>query len=173
MRILMLLTSGPEERPSETVGLDQVVESYYLLQDAGAEVVVASKLGGAPHVRGARRRSAAAAGRRFQDDQRARDVISDTLTFDQIYAEDFDGGVCLGALEEQAGSEDAPAAFNLVKALLTGGKPVVVVPRELLAQPTPLEGLLIVGDQVRSPAFAAKALLAALGPLRAGDPPPR
>jgi hypothetical protein len=159
----MMLTAGPEDRSIGSLGLHQVVEPYYLLQDAGAEVVVASVRGGGPPLRGARRRSAraVAALRRFNDDRRARDAISDTLTFSQIYPEDFDAGICIGALEANTASNDTAAALKLVTALLVAGKPVAVVPSDRAPQ-QPLEGLLIIGDQARSPLLAAKALLAAL-----------
>jgi len=54
MRILMMLTAGRGDRPSRHLGLNQVVEPYYLLHDAGAEVVVASVLGGHPPFHGSR-----------------------------------------------------------------------------------------------------------------------
>jgi putative intracellular protease/amidase len=163
----MMLRAGDGDRPSRPLGLDQVVEPYYLLHDAGAEVVVVSVLGGDPPFRGSRKRSARAIAvlQRFYDDRRARDAISDTLKVAEIYPEDFDGGICIGALEEQAASDDSAAALNLVTALLAAGKPVAVVPSNLLLAPQrPLEGLLIIGDQARSPRLAAKALLAALDP---------
>jgi hypothetical protein len=167
MRILMMLTVGPGDRPHRPLALDQVVEPYYLLHDAGAEVVVASFLGGDPLVRGARNRIArpSPALQRFRDDRRARDIISDTLKFGQICPQDFDGGICIGALEETAASDDAGVALNLVTALLAAGKPVAVVPSHLSVSPLgPLEGLLIIGDKARSPPLAAKALFAAINP---------
>lgn len=167
MRILMMLTAGVWNRPSRPLGLDQVVEPYYLLHDAGAEVLIVSVQGGDPPFRGARKRSARAivALQRFYDDRRARDAISDTLKFAQVYPEDFDGGICIGALEGTADSPEAAVALHLVTALLAAGKPVAIVPSDLLLAPLePLEGLLIIGDQARSPTRAAKALLAALDP---------
>jgi hypothetical protein len=167
MRILMMLTAGVRNRSGQLLGLDQVVEPYYLLHDAGAEVVVACVLGGDPPFRGPRRRSAraTAALQRFLDDRRARDAISDTLKFAQVYPEDFAGGICIGALEETADPPDAAVALELVSALLAAGKPVAIVPSDLpLAPLGPLEGLLIIGDRARSPPRAAKALLAALDP---------
>jgi putative intracellular protease/amidase len=167
MRILMMLTAGVEDHPNRPLGLVLAVEPYYLLHDAGVEVAVVSDLGGDPPFRDARKRSARAIAvlKRFQNDRRTRDVISDTLKFVQIYPEDFDGGICLGALEEQTASDDKAAALNLVTALLTAGKPVAIVPSDLLLAPQgPLDGLLIIGDHARSPPLAAKALLAALDP---------
>jgi len=165
MRILMMLTGAPRDRPNRRLGLYQIVEPYYLLRDAGAEVVVASVSGGDPPFRGAAKRSARAIAvlQRFHDDRRARDAISDTLMFAQIYPEDFDAGICIGALEDILDSTNASAAHNMITALLAAGKAVAVVPSNLYRSPgEPLEGLLIIGDQARSPPLAAKALLAAL-----------
>jgi len=164
MRILLMLMAGRRHRRSRSIGLDQVVEPYYVLRDAGAEVVVGSSLGGDPPFRGQHRRSARAVAvlERFRGDRQARDAISDTLAFAQIFPEDFDGGVCVGALEEQAGGDDAAACLHLITALLASGKPAAIVPSNLLGPQAPLEGLLITGDQARSPRLAAKALLAAL-----------
>lgn len=83
----MMLTAGRRSRSSRSLGLDQIIEPYYVLQDAGTEVVVVSLLGGDPPFRGSRIRSARAiaALERFRGDRRARDAISDTLTFAQIF----------------------------------------------------------------------------------------
>jgi hypothetical protein len=162
----MMLTAGDISRPPESLGLPQVVDPYYLLQDAGNEVVVGSNLGGDPPFRGSRGQAATAVAalERFRGDRLARDAISDTLTFAQIFPEDFDGGVCIGALERQAGGDDAMAALRLVTALLASGKPAAVVPSDIFGPQAPLEGILITGDRARSPRLAAKALLAALHP---------
>jgi hypothetical protein len=84
--------------------------------------------------------------------------------FAQIYPEDFDGGICIGVLEGRTASDDEVAALSLVTALLAAGKPAAIVPSDLFEPQAPLEGLLITGDQARSPLLAAKALLAALEP---------
>jgi len=163
----MMLMEGRGNSLSRALGLEHVVEPYYLLHDAGAEVVVVSALGGHPPLPDVRKRSARAIAvlERFRDDHRARDALSDTLKFTQICPGDFDGGICIGALEGQTAADDTTAAQNLIAALLAAGKPVAVVPGDLLSTPQgPLEGLLIIGDQVRSPTRAAKALLAVLDP---------
>src|SRR5581483_11708366 len=150
MRILMMLTAGRAEGRSRHLGLDQVVEPYYLLHDARAEVVVVSALGGHPPFHGARRRSARATAvlRRFQEDRRARDAISDTLEFAQICPKDFDGGICIAALEAQTPPGNASAPLRLIAALLAEGKCVAVVPSAILPPfQRPLQGLLIIGDQ--------------------------
>jgi hypothetical protein len=165
MRILLMLTAGPTGRPRRSLGLDQVVEPFYVLQDAGAEVVVVSIPGGYPLFRGSRSRSARAiaALERFRGDHWARETISDTLTLAQIFPEDFEGGICIGALEGHLGGEDAAGALSLVTALLAAGKPAAIVPSDLFdPQPAASKGLLIAGDQARSPFLAARAVLAAL-----------
>jgi hypothetical protein len=167
MRILMMLTGARAGRPSRAPGFDQVIEPFYLLQDAGAELVVASLQGGDPTYRATRKRSARAiaALERFHEDRQAREAISDTLRFAQIYPDDFDGGLCLGVIEHTAAVDDTAIALDLVAALLAAGKPVAVVPSDSrLTRREPTEGILITGDRARSPLGATKALLAALGP---------
>lgn len=154
MRILMIFTVGPVARPSPPLSLDQVVEAYYHPQDAGAEVVIASSPSGAPPIRVARDCSTQATSSilRFQSDRSARDAFSDTLKFEQIYAEDLDGAICINVLEEPAQSADAEAVLSLLKALLAAGKPEAIVSSEPEFAPLELsEGLLITGNSVRRP----------------------
>ena len=161
----MMLTGAHDDRRSRVPSFDQVIEPFYVLQDAGAELVIVSHQGGDPPYRGARRRSAraVAALERFYGDRRAREAVSDTLRFAQVYPEDFDGGICVGALEHTGGADDGAAVLELIIALLAAGKPVAVVPNDpRLIEQGPLEGILIVGAQARSPQRAAKALLGAL-----------
>jgi hypothetical protein len=171
MRILIILAAGSERPSSRSLSLDQIIEAYYVLQDSGVEVVIASSHGQNPPIGGARERltqQAAAAVRRFQSDRNARDAISDTLKIDQIYPEDFDGAICIGILEEPPGTVDADSVPALLKALLGAGKPVAIVPSEVeLAPHASFAGLLITGDKIRAPSLAAKTILAALN--RAGS----
>ena len=165
MRILMILRAGPVARPSRPLGLNHVVEAYYILQDAGTEVVIASSPNGAPRIRAARNGSARATSsiQRFLNDRNARDAFSDTLKLEQIYSEDFDGAICINALEEPAESADAEAVLSLLKALLAAGKPVAIVPNEPeFVSLGSFKGLLIIGNGVRAPSLAAKAILGAL-----------
>jgi hypothetical protein len=164
MRILIILTAGPAERSSRSLGLDQVIEAYSLLQASGTEVVIASSQGGNPPIQGERESSTqpAFSNQRIQSDRGARDAISDTLKLEQIYPEEFDGVVCIGVLEHSAHLQDT-AAHSLLKALLAAGKPVAIVPSELEFAPQgSFEGLFIASDEIRAPSLAVKAILAAL-----------
>jgi len=165
MRILMILTSGSGKGRRRFATLDQVIEACCLLQDCGTEVVIASSQGGNPPIQGTRGRSAQAApsNQRLQGDRRARDALSDTLRLEQIYPEEFDGAICIGALEHPAHLADKEGVQALLRALLTAGKPVAIVPSEFEFAPQgSFEGLLIAGSEIRAPSLAAKAVLAAL-----------
>jgi hypothetical protein len=164
MRILLILISEPQGRKSRPPSVDQIIEAYYLLQDAGAEVVIASQ-GDRSSSRRERNRSTESASlvRRFQKDRSARDAISDTLKVEQIYPEDFDGAICMGAVDAGIHSADAEIVFSLLKSLLAAGKPVAIVSSEIkFARHRSLEGVLISGDKVRAPYVAAKTILDAL-----------
>jgi hypothetical protein len=165
MRILMILTDGSHGRPGLSLSLDQVVEAYYLLHDSGTEVVVASSRGEYPFIRDVRDHSAQIASmfRRFESDWSARAAISDSLKIEQIYAEDFDGAICIGGLQEPHNTADTEVVLSLIEALLAAGKPVAIDPSEIrLAPEKSLRGLLITGDSVRAPFIAAQSILAIL-----------
>lgn len=149
MRILMIVIPDSQARPVLKIG--QVVEPYYLFRDSGAEVVVASPAGGAP-VSTAAGQDRATAVRRLRDDHLARDALADTLSLDQVSAEDFQAAFCIGASEQiDAGGDHS--ASTLIAQLLDAGKPVVML--------SDISGvrLLITGN---APRPAAQALLGAL-----------
>jgi hypothetical protein len=170
----MILTAGSGERASRSLSFDQVIEAYCHLQDSGAEVVIASPQGGNPPIRGARKRSkqTTVPNQSLQSDRSARDAICDTLKFEQIYPEEFDGAICIGVVEQPTRIADAEAAHSLLLALLAAGRPVAVVPGELQFAPRgSFEGLLITGAEIRAPFLAAKAILAALASPAPKVPP--
>ncbi len=157
MRILMMLIPGDRAmRP--VLGLGSFVAPYYAFRDAGAEVVLASPAGGFPWLGPATGEPAApnAALDRFRADQPAREDFTDTLDFDQIYDEDFDAALCLGAPRP-------PEARALIAAFLRAGKPVAVIPSTplLVAEGTG-DGLVITGDAAAAGLRVAEALLGAL-----------
>jgi putative intracellular protease/amidase len=149
MRILMILI--PDNQASPVLKIGQVIEPYYLFRDSGAEVVIASPAGGDP-VSTAAGQDRAAAVRRFRDDHLARDVLADTLSLDQVSAEDFQAAFCIGASEQIDAGGDHPASA-LIAELLDAGKPVAML--------SDVSGvrLLITGN---APRPAAQALLGAL-----------
>jgi putative intracellular protease/amidase len=161
MRILMILipddeAAAPAREP--VLRLERFIGPYYAFRDAGAEVVLASPSGGFPWMGPAEgdRGVSSPALDRFRADRPAREDLTDTLDLGQVYDEDFDAALCLGAPRP-------PRAGALIAAFLGAGKPVVVIPSTpgLVAQGTG-GGLIITGDDAAASLRAANALLGAL-----------
>jgi hypothetical protein len=89
---------------------------------------------------------------RLRRDRLAREALADTLSLDQVFADDFQATYCIGPAEFFTRPGDHPAA-RLVARLLASGKPVAVISsgRGL--------GLMITGA---SQILAADALLGTL-----------
>jgi putative intracellular protease/amidase len=154
MRILVIV--APDCRDSGLLTIEQIVEPYFRFRDNGLEVVFASLEGGEP--------ISISAGPtpsdtvlRFRRDRVAREALTDTLSLDQVFAEDFQAAYCIGSPEMLAPSGDRPAS-KLIAQLLVGGRPVAVV------SAGQSDGLMITGA---SPPLAASALIGAL----LGSPP--
>jgi putative intracellular protease/amidase len=132
MKILMVLTSHDKLGDTgEKTGfwLEEFAAPYYVFKDAGAEITLASPLGGQPPLDP---KSDAAdfqtdATHRFKADTVAQAVLASTLKLADISAADFDavfypGGH--GPLWDLA--EDA-SSIALIEAMLAAGKPVAAV----------------------------------------------
>ena len=166
MRILMILISDIDTGhpiPPPVLQYERFLAPYYLLLDAGAEIVLASLRGGDPAMRTAsgERNDTSAIMRRFQADQAAREALIDTLNLDQVDPGDFDGAYCIGV----SGAIWPPRVDNpagaMIGKLLAAGKPVAVTPSQLDIAPQGAgEGLLIAGEQAIASNYAAQALLA-------------
>jgi hypothetical protein len=166
MRILMILIADVDGGANPPVlQFERFLEPYYLFLDAGADVVLASLEGGDPAMRtaGGKRTDATPIMRRFQQDQAARDALSDTLELAQVDPGDFDGAFCLGVSGGVWPPNVHGPAEAMIGSLLISGKPVAVVPDQIDLEPLGAsEGLLITGECASAPALAAKALLGAL-----------
>jgi putative intracellular protease/amidase len=149
MRILMILIPDSQDRPLLQIG--QVIEPYYLFRDSGADVVFASPTGGAP-VSTAAGRDPAPAVHRLRHDHLTREALADTLSLDQVLAEDFQAAFCIGASEQIDAGGDHPAS-RLIAQLLDAGKPVAMLSDRSGVR------LLTTG---KAPGPAAQALLGAL-----------
>jgi len=104
---------------------------------------------------------------RFRLDGIAIDEFSDTLSLDQIYADDFDAAFCVGLPGSIWQPDHKSSAGALISRLLDAGKPVAVMPSGVdLAPKGASEGLLIVGDGLKSPIPAAQALMGAVRQLQ-------
>lgn len=132
MNILMVLTS--HDRLGETgqktgFWLEEFAAPYYAFKDAGAEITLASPLGGQPPLdpKSVDPASQTEATRRFKADPSAQAVLATTLKLSLVAADDFDavfypGGH--GPLWDLAGDATSIA---LIEAMLAAGKPVAAV----------------------------------------------
>ena len=172
MRILIILAIDPGDEARPAPEFDGLLEAYYLLTDAGAELVLASTLGGSAWASSAGDRPGdSALARRFRADHRVRDILNDLLRLEDIYAEDFAAALCLGFAKFKWGAEQDRAGALIVE-LLALGKPVAVIsPSQGLTISGAGEGLLMIGQIADAPRLAAGALLGALRSLadRAAD----
>jgi putative intracellular protease/amidase len=166
MRVLMILVpsaSAPEKEP--VLRFTRVIEPYYLFRDNGIEIVVASPSGGAPW----RRRedpdvwSSDPIACRFRGDQDAHDVFADTLSLDQVCADDFRAVFCVGELSAIWRRQLSEPSRLIVAAVLASGKPVAIIHETVdISLEAASAGLLILGRGQCTPAMAARALLALL-----------
>lgn len=95
MAVLFVLTSHARTEGGVATGLREqdFAEPYYLLIDAGQEVVLASPEGSMPPIQRAREAPANTLPcvKRLNGDRDARDALSDTLELRQVFPEDFSG----------------------------------------------------------------------------------
>jgi putative intracellular protease/amidase len=132
MKILMVLTSHDRlGNTGEKTGfwLEEFAAPYYVFKDAGAEITLASPLGGQPPLdpKSAAPDSQTEATRRFKADAVAQAALASTLKLADISAADFaavfyPGGH--GPLWDLA--EDA-SSIALIEATLAAGKPLAAV----------------------------------------------
>lgn len=132
MKILMVLTS--HDRLGETgkktgFWLEEFAAPYYVFKDAGAEITIASPLGGQPPLdpKSDEPDAQTEATRRFAEDAQAREALAHTVRLETLTALDFDalfypGGH--GPLWDLTGNQQSIA---LIEAMLLQGKPVGAV----------------------------------------------
>ena len=156
MKILMVLTSHDQLGDSgEKTGfwLEEFAAPYYVFKDAGAEVALASPLGGQPPLDPKSDDPACQteSTRRCKTDPAARALLASTCRLSEVSADDFDavfypGGH--GPLWDLA--EDA-SSIGLIESMLLAGKPVASVchaPAVLLHARAPDGRPVVHGKQV-------------------------
>jgi putative intracellular protease/amidase len=132
MKILMVLTSHDKlgDTGKKTgFWLEEFAAPYYVFKDAGADITLASPLGGEPPLdpKSDEPSAQTEATRRFKKDTAAKAALANTIKLKTVLPENFDavfypGGH--GPLWDLA--EDA-SSIVLVEAMLAAGKPVVAV----------------------------------------------
>ena len=151
MKILIVLTSHDKLGDTgEKTGfwLEEFAAPYYVFKDAGAEITLASPLGGQPPLdpKSDAPDFQTESTHRFESDSAAQAVLASTLKLADVSAVDFDavfypGGH--GPLWDLA--EDA-ASIALIEAMLEANKPVAAVCHALgvLRHPKALNGTFVV-----------------------------
>ena len=132
MKILMVLTSH------DTLGdtgrktgfwLEEFAAPYYVFTDAGAEVTLASPLGGQPPIdpKSDDPANQTAAMTRFKQDPATQQVLASTAKLADVSAEDFDTIVYSGGHGPLWDLVDNATSIALIEAFYNSGKPVAAV----------------------------------------------
>lgn len=140
VQILMVLTSqerfgepGAQAGRKTGVWLDGFITPYFLLRDSGAELTLASPLGGAPPIDPDSRGTASAAASRLATDDCCRAALAETLMLRNVYALDFDAAYyCsgFGCYWDLATDE---TSHRVIAALQMAGRPVALVAQAVAA----------------------------------------
>ena len=132
MKILMVLTSH------DTLGntgrktgfwLEELAAPYYVFKDAGAEIVLASPRGGRPPLDPKSNEPSfqTDSTRRFEADDAAVTMLSDTARLDAVTAGDFDAVFYPGGHGPLWDLAEDPTSIRVIEATLAAGKPVALV----------------------------------------------
>ncbi len=132
MKILMVLTSHDKlGNTGEKTGfwLEEFAAPYYVFKDAGAEVTLASPLGGQPPLdpKSDAPDFQTEATHRFKADNAAQNLLSSTLKLTEVSAADFDAVFYPGGHGPLWDLAEDPSSIALIEAMLAAGKPVAAV----------------------------------------------
>ena len=132
MNILMVLTS--HDRLGNTgkktgFWLEEFAAPYYVFQDAGASVTLASPLGGQPPLdpKSDEADAQSDATRRFKADPAAQAALASTHTLQGMQAGDFDAVFYPGGHGPLWDLADDALSIALIESMLAAGKPVAAV----------------------------------------------
>lgn len=132
MKILIVLTSHDElGETGEKTGfwLEEFAAPYYVFKDAGAELTLASPLGGKPPLdpKSDAPDFQTEATRRFESDTEGQLALASTLKLGDVSAEDFDAVFYPGGHGPLWDLAEDGASIALIEAMLAAGKPVAAV----------------------------------------------
>ncbi len=132
MKILMVLTSHDKlgDTGKKTgFWLEEFVAPYYTFVDAGAQVVVASPLGGRPPLDPTSDEASAQtdATRRFKTDAVAQQVLNTTEVLKSVYADQFDAVFYPGGHGPLWDLSQDQHSVALIELMLSSHKPVAAV----------------------------------------------
>ncbi len=136
MKILMILTSHDKlGSTGKKTGfwLEEFAAPFYVFQDAGAMLTLASPLGGQPPIdpvsdpTGDNEASATAATKRFKADSAAQAVLAHTHKLSDMNVADFDAVFYPGGHGPLWDLAENAESIALIKTMLDAGKPVAAV----------------------------------------------
>lgn len=132
MKILMVLTSHDKlGNTGEKTGfwLEEFAAPYYVFKDAGAEISLASPLGGQPPLdpKSDAPDFQTEATHRFKADKVAQKELSNTHKLSEVSAADFDAIFYPGGHGPLWDLAEDPSSIDLIEAMLAAGKPVAAV----------------------------------------------
>jgi putative intracellular protease/amidase len=132
MRILMVLTSqGRLGDSGKETGfwLEELAAPYYVFTDAGADVTLASPLGGQPPLdpRSDAPDLQTDDTRRFRSDPTAEARLASTVGLSDVSTDDHDAVFFVGGHGSMWDLADEPASIALVETMFAAGKPVAAV----------------------------------------------
>ena len=132
MKVLMVMTShdqlGDTDRKTG-LWLEEFAAPYYVLVDAGIEVVLASPHGGQPPIDPSSEEAGALteATTRFKNDQRAQELFADTLRLSTVTSDYFDGIFYPGGHGPLWDLVDDQASHDLLESFIFQGKVIAAV----------------------------------------------
>jgi putative intracellular protease/amidase len=132
MKILMVLTSHDKlGETGEKTGfwLEEFAAPYYVFKDAGAEITLASPLGGQPPLdpKSDAPEFQTEATRRFKADNASQAVLANTFKLADISAENFDAVFYPGGHGPLWDLAEDLSSIALIEATLAAGKPLAAV----------------------------------------------
>ena len=132
MKVLMVLTSHDElGHTGRKTGfwLEELAAPYYAFKDAGAEIVLASPMGGQPPLDPKSNESDFQTDltRRFEADTDASAQLASTLRLDRVSAGDFDTVFYPGGHGPLWDLAEDPVSIKLIESFLAAGKPIALV----------------------------------------------
>ena len=132
MKILMVMTS--HDRLGDTgkrtgLWLEEFAAPYYVFQDAGADITLASPKGGQPPVdpRSEEPNAQTPATIRFKQDKKAVVALAQTIMISSVSADDYDAVFYPGGHGPLWDLAEDPNSINLIDAVYAAGKIVAAV----------------------------------------------
>jgi putative intracellular protease/amidase len=132
MKILILLTSHDQlGNTGQKTGfwLEEFAAPYYIFKDSGAEITLASPLGGQPPLdpKSDQPDFQTEATKRFKSDPEAQNALANTFKLKDISPEDYDALFYPGGHGPLWDLAEDPTSIALIETMYAAGKPVAAV----------------------------------------------